>query len=140
MIPSCLMIRYLLILSNHWERRTLLHEVMNGYLSRYTHKCIHSCGWLKAIVRVCTWTHIFYRDYDVLSEFTVGLLEDSGWYKANYTALYNLKQNPLQWGKGISILTWHKWINLSIHNRLGVCIFNGTMYQSKCISIFVWYK
>ena len=39
-------------------------------------------------------------DYMVLSEFTLALFEDSGWYKANYTALYNLKQNPLQWGKG----------------------------------------
>ena len=50
-------------------------------------------------------THTYYisRDYDVLSGFTVGLLEDSGWYKANYTALYNLKQNPIQWGKGKSI-------------------------------------
>ena len=36
----------------------------------------------------------------VLSEFTLALFEDSGWYKANYTALYDLKQNPLQWGKG----------------------------------------
>ena len=40
------------------------------------------------------------RDYQVLSEFTLALFEDSGWYKANYTALYDLKQNPLQWGKG----------------------------------------
>ena len=39
----------------------------------------------------------------VLSEFTLALFEDSGWYKANYTALYNLKQNPLQWGKGEDI-------------------------------------
>ena len=39
-------------------------------------------------------------DYMVLSEFTLALFEDSGWYRANYTALYNLKQNPLQWGKG----------------------------------------
>ena len=36
----------------------------------------------------------------VLSEFTLALFEDSGWYKANYTALHSLKQNPLQWGKG----------------------------------------
>ena len=36
----------------------------------------------------------------VLSEFTLALFEDSGWYKANYTAFYNLQQNPLQWGKG----------------------------------------
>ena len=40
-------------------------------------------------------------DYLVLSEFTLALFEDSGWYKANYTALYDLQQNPLQWGKGI---------------------------------------
>ena len=39
-------------------------------------------------------------DYMVLSEFTLALFEDSGWYQANYTALYDLQQNPLQWGKG----------------------------------------
>ena len=46
---------------------------------------------------------ILTRDYAVVSEFTLALFEDSGWYKANYTALYNLKQNPLQWGKGKEI-------------------------------------
>ena len=46
-------------------------------------------------------------DYLVLSEFTLALFEDSGWYKANYTALYNLQQNPLQWGKGTSIASLH---------------------------------
>ena len=45
-------------------------------------------------------------DYDVISEFTLALFEDSGWYKANYTALYNLKQNPLLWGKGKGIRTY----------------------------------
>ena len=35
-----------------------------------------------------------------MSEFTLALFEDSGWYRGNYTALNNLKQNPLQWGKG----------------------------------------
>ena len=44
----------------------------------------------------------------VLSEFTLALFEDSGWYKANYTALYNLKQNPLQWGKGKDIHIYQK--------------------------------
>ena len=42
-------------------------------------------------------------DYMVMSEFTLALFEDSGWYKANYTALHNLKQNSLQWGKGMYI-------------------------------------
>ena len=41
-----------------------------------------------------------FSDYQVLSEFTLALFEDSGWYKGNYTALSDLKQNPLQWGKG----------------------------------------
>ena len=45
-------------------------------------------------------------DYMVLSEFTLAALEDSGWYKANYTALYNLQQNPLQWGKGMDIASY----------------------------------
>ena len=42
-----------------------------------------------------------YSDYQVLSEFTVALLEDSGWYKANYTALHELSQAPLMLGKGL---------------------------------------
>ena len=44
-------------------------------------------------------THLF-SDYLVLSEFTIALFEDSGWYKANYTALREVNQHPLQWGKG----------------------------------------
>ena len=44
--------------------------------------------------------YLSFSDYMVLSEFTLALFEDSGWYKANYTAFYSLKQNPLQWGKG----------------------------------------
>ena len=43
-----------------------------------------------------------FRDYRVLSEFTIALLEDSGWYKGNYTALSALNQLPLQWGKGMN--------------------------------------
>ena len=42
----------------------------------------------------------FYSDYLVLSQFTIALFEDSGWYKGNYTALELLNQLPLQWGKG----------------------------------------
>ena len=42
-----------------------------------------------------------FRDYQILSEFTIALLEDSGWYKGNYTALSALNQLPLQWGKGM---------------------------------------
>lgn len=42
-----------------------------------------------------------YSDYLVLSQFTIALLEDSGWYKGNYTALEMLNQFPaLEWGKG----------------------------------------
>ena len=42
----------------------------------------------------------FYSDYVVLSQFTIAALEDSGWYKGNYTALDELNQLPLEWGKG----------------------------------------
>ena len=44
---------------------------------------------------------ILLSDYDVLSKFTLLLLEDSGWYKVDYTALNSLRQNSLQWGKGL---------------------------------------
>ena len=49
--------------------------------------------------------NLLLSDYSVLSEFTLALLEDSGWYEVNYAALYNLKQLPLQWGKGKSFCT-----------------------------------
>ena len=42
----------------------------------------------------------FYSDYVILTDFTIALLEDSGWYKGNYTALHELNQLPLEWGKG----------------------------------------
>lgn len=44
---------------------------------------------------------MMHSDYEVLSEFTLAFLEDSGWYKANYTALSELNQNSLQWGRGM---------------------------------------
>ena len=37
----------------------------------------------------------------MLSEFTAALFEDSGWYKADYSALSALDQHALQWGKGM---------------------------------------
>ena len=76
---------------------------------------------------ICTSYYILLisRDYCILSEFTIALLEDSGWYKANYTALYNLKQNPLQWGKGklcrTQVLTY---ISKIFFYRIGMSIFN----------------
>ena len=39
-------------------------------------------------------------DYEILSELSIAFFEDTGWYKANYTALSDLNQNSLQWGKG----------------------------------------
>ena len=44
-----------------------------------------------------------HSDYLVLSEFTAALFEDSGWYRANYSALSALDQHQLQWGKGINV-------------------------------------
>ena len=83
--------------SSHWDKRTLHHEVMNGYISKYVHNTTHSLElhFYKFLLSI-----LWPRDYLVMSEFTLALFEDSGWYKANYTALYNIKQNPLQWGKG----------------------------------------
>ena len=79
------------IFSSHWDKRTLHHEVMNGFLSKYVPYCF---------IFFFYWFCYPYSDYEILSEFTLALFEDSGWYKANYTALYNLKQHPLHWGKG----------------------------------------
>ena len=78
--------------SSHWEKRILNHALMNGYISRYEFNQQTVC---KSLCLISS-----YSDYLVLSQFTIALLEDSGWYKGNYTALEMLNQFPLQWGKG----------------------------------------
>ena len=45
--------------------------------------------------------YVFFSDYLVFSEFTLAFLEDTGWYKGNYTALSALNQRSLEWGKGM---------------------------------------
>ena len=76
-------------------------------------------------------------DYVVLSEFTIAALEDSGWYKANYTALYEIDQPPLQWGKGelfisnlatIACLFTILLLHTPPNCRFGMFILNSTMY------------
>ncbi|XP_065916685.1 uncharacterized protein [Dysidea avara] len=62
------------VATSHWEKRTLNNELMNAYIS---------------------------SDYIIFSEFTLALLEDSGWYKGNYTALSALNKRSLEWGKGL---------------------------------------
>ena len=70
----------------------------------YTHMYIMSICTHKVVSTIifgCMWS----RDYLVLSEFTAALFEDSGWYKANYSALSALDQHTLQWGKGMDNYT-----------------------------------
>ena len=62
---------------------------MDSYQSNFT-----------IIYIVTSLTSCSLSDYVVLTEFTIAALEDSGWYKANYTALYEIDQPPLRWGKG----------------------------------------
>ena len=38
--------------------------------------------------------------YTSISNFTLNLLEDSGWYKVNYTAAELLQNYRSLWGKG----------------------------------------
>lgn len=66
---------------------------MNGYISKYE----FSQAFHEQNTYVC---NVCCSDYLVLSQFTIALFEDSGWYKGNYTALEELNQLPLQWGKG----------------------------------------
>ena len=58
----------------------------------YLHACLHSCS-----------------AYSVLSGFTLALLEDSGWYQANYTVAertVNGDAIPLLYGKGVCVWVW----------------------------------
>ena len=75
-----------------------------------------------------------YSDYLVLSQFTVGLFEDSGWYKGNYTALERLNQLPLEWGKGIDVevLINHNSLLHVLHTGLG-CSFLNQRCTSKTV-------
>ena len=46
--------------------------------------------------------YIFTYSYTSISNFTLNLLEDSGWYRVNYTAVELLFNYELLWGKGES--------------------------------------
>ena len=77
----------------------------------------------------------------ILTDFTIALLEDSGWYKGNYTALDELNQLPLEWGKGTYVCRRFDSslcaIKLCMHSGLG-CSFlnhrciNKTIYPYLC--------
>ena len=66
---------------------------MNGYISRYATKYY-------VVSFTSYYMILILSDYLVLSEFSLALLDDSGWYEVDYASLHNLKQNPLKWGKG----------------------------------------
>ena len=101
--------------SSHWEKRTLNNEIMNGYSSRYYGIWYNYTACITG-----------YRDYEVLSEFTLAFLEDTGWYKANYTALSELSQNSLRWGRG----TAHS-ICTTVKLATNGCRFRMFIYYTK---------
>ena len=72
---------------------------------------------------------ILYSDYEVLSEFTLAFLEDTGWYVANYSALSELNQNSLQWGKGI--MAHSHCILFSNYSTSNGCRFRVFIYDTK---------
>ena len=84
----------------HWETVVILTHVCKSLDKLFSPGKVSS-----DMIIVAMHCLLYFRylssDYLVLSEFTLALFEDSGRYKANYTALYDLPQNPLQWGKGI---------------------------------------
>ena len=65
----------------------------------------------------------FCSAYSVLSGFTLALLEDSGWYQANYTVAertVNGDAIPLLYGKGV----WEWWVEIGLGGWMvgGVCL------------------
>ena len=105
---------------------------------------------------------ILLSDYDVLSKFTLLLLEDSGWYKVDYTALDSLRQNSLQWGKGLGcsflterctnksvfpylcntnetqlVCTYDHLSKVHVYVHMYVCTYIS-MHVSTYISTYVW--
>ncbi|XP_065883622.1 ciliated left-right organizer metallopeptidase-like [Dysidea avara] len=62
---------------SHWESRTLSHEIM-----------------------IAASTELL-DNYTSISNFTLNILEDSGWYKVNYTTAESLYSYELLWGKGL---------------------------------------
>ena len=49
-----------------------------------------------------------YYSYTSISNFTLNLLEDTGWYKVDYAVAESLYNYELLWGKG------EGWFNISV--------------------------
>jgi hypothetical protein len=85
---------------SHWEERILLGDYMNGVL---------------------------YREEEVISEFTLALLEDSGYYKANYYT-----GGLMQYGKnkGCAFLNEKCVINNAVNDKFKNEFFYLTYYNN----------
>lgn len=86
---------------------------------------------------VATYIHDFnFSDYAILSEFTIALFEDTGWYKANYSALYALNQQKLHWGKGRVCSYVCTYVNsriLSYMHTVCIILYSLTMpFEKGC--------
>ena len=81
------------------------------------HSCPHSCS-----------------AYSILSGFTLALLEDSGWYQANYTVAERTVNGdgiPLLYGKGVcGVCVWLG--GCGVVCGCGVCVCVGV-----CVGVWV---
>ncbi|RDD40192.1 Leishmanolysin-like peptidase [Trichoplax sp. H2] len=84
-------------LSSHWEMRILRHEIMTAAST------------------------VGLGRLDSVSEFTLALMEDSGWYRPDYNAVFKRK---MWWGKG-----------LGCHFLYGNCS-NPSHYPYACDNIY----
>ena len=109
------------------NRRNILSTLDPVQQLPYVHSCSHSCS-----------------AYSVLSGFTLALLEDSGWYQANYTVAertVNGDAIPLLYGKGgwewwaepvMEYCIWvgHAWIGVGVEY-----IYKEVLYSTKFLHI-----
>lgn len=85
----------------HWEKRIFENEAMTGT----------------------------YTQHPVFSRITLALMEDTGWYKANYKMA-----EPLDWGRNLGCLfaknNCRAWIANQIENKLHTAPYCATLKQS----------
>ena len=82
-----------LLRSSHWEARTLSNDIMTTFDADYESELV---------VIVYDELYLLYPTYSYISisNFTLNVLEDSGWYKVDYEVAESMYHYELLWGKG----------------------------------------
>ena len=75
--------------------------------------------------------------YTSISNFTLNILEDSGWYKVNYTTAESLYSYELLWGKGILVYMAALFIVITLGLGCGFVTADCDDYPYSCSPVYV---